>query len=106
MQAGRGGRREGSGRKPYPSIRPGEIVIDVRNARAYVSVWRNDKSAFFLEPAQNWEDLEDEASREIEQLGGHITLSGIYPCSESTKAQARFGRSDVRRQVNHDQRCL
>lgn len=86
-----GGRREGSGRKPYPSIRPGEVVIDVRDTRAYVSIWRrNEGGGFWPEPAQNWEDLEAAAAVEVERLGGYITMSGMYPCSEAIKEQAQF----------------
>lgn len=86
-----GGARQGSGRKPYPEMRPGKIVIDVRNARAYVSRWqRNDGGAFWLEEAANWEDFEDAATVEIENFGGYITLSGIYPCGDELAAKAEW----------------
>lgn len=85
-----GGKRQGAGRKPFPQMRPGEVVIDVRNARAYVSQWQHNGSVFWLKEAQNWEDLEDAANEEIEALGGYITMSGIYPCGKTLMEQAKF----------------
>lgn len=82
MTNGRGGARPGAGRKPYPQIKPGEIAIDVRDCRAYVSVWRREGGGFRLEPVQNWRDLEDAAIEHVESLGGYVTLSGIYPASD------------------------
>lgn len=85
----RGGARQGAGRKPYPQIKPGEVVINVGDCRAQVSVWKREGSAFWLEPAQNADELEDAATAEIEALGGHITLSGIYPCSVELASRAK-----------------
>lgn len=86
-----GGSRQGAGRKPYPDMRPGKVVIDVRNARAYVSRWqRNEKGGFWLEEAMNWEDLEDAAIVEVEGFGGYITMSGIYPCSNELLEKAQW----------------
>lgn len=85
-----GGPRQGAGRKPFPSMRPGEVVIDVRDARAYVSRWQRNGSQFWLEVAQNWEDLEDAAIKEVEALGGYVTMSGIYPCSVELSNKATF----------------
>ena len=88
----RGGARHGSGRKPWPTFKPGEVVIDVRDCAAYVSIWRRNDSAFWLEAAQNADQLEDAATSEVEQLGGYITLSGIYPCSAELAQTATFNR--------------
>lgn len=90
-----GGPRQGAGRKPWPQMRPGEVVIDVRNARAYVSRWQRSGSQFWLDAAQNWEDLEDAAGEEIESLGGYITMSGIYPCSSELGQKAIFESAKV-----------
>lgn len=88
--SGRGGTRPGSGRKPYPDFRPAGVVIDVRDTRAYVSRWQRSGSQFWLEEAQNWNELEDAAALEIQAAGGSITMSGIYPCSPELIDQAEF----------------
>lgn len=85
-----GGQRPGAGRKPFPQMRPGEVVIDARDARAYVSRWQRNGSQFWLDAAQNWEDLEGAAIGEIEALGGYVTMSGIYPCSDALGKRARW----------------
>lgn len=86
----RGGAREGAGRKPYPEIKPGAAVIDVRNGRAYVSRWTREGGGFRLEPAANWEELEDAAANEISAAGGSITMAGIYPVSPALAARAQW----------------
>ena len=86
----RGGSRDGAGRKPFPEFKPEGIVIDVRNATAYVSRWQRQGTAFSLVPAHNWQGLQDKAEQEIGDLGGSITMSGIYPCSPSLSAQGIF----------------
>jgi hypothetical protein len=63
-------------------------VIDVRDCRAYVSQWTRQASGFRLQPASNWEALEDAAADEVSAVGGYITMSGIYPCSTVLAGQA------------------
>lgn len=86
----RGGSRKGAGRKPYPEIKPGSVVIDVRDCRSYVSKWARVAGGFQLQPAANWETLEDSANEEVSAVGGYITMSGIYPCSTTLAAQAQW----------------
>lgn len=85
-----GGPRPGAGRKPYPDMTPGGIVIDVRNLVAYVARWQRSGSGFALQPAQNWQALEGDAIAEIEALGGGINMSAIYPCGAVLAARAEF----------------
>ena len=86
----RGGARQGAGRKPYPDFKPEGIVIDVRDCRAYVSRWQRIAGGFQLQPAANWEMLEDEAAAEVSAAGGYVTLSGIYPCSAALAGAAQW----------------
>ena len=86
----RGGSRKGAGRKPYPEIKPGGVVIDVHNATAYVSRWLRIAGGFQLQPAANWEALEDSANEEVNAVGGYITMSGVYPCSTALATQAQW----------------
>jgi len=64
------------------------VFIDVRNARAYVSRKRGTETSWTHEPCANWQQLEAMATAEIEQQGGWITMSGIYPCSSDLAALA------------------
>lgn len=89
----RGGARLGAGRKPFPEFKPEGIVIDVRNATAYVSRWQRQGAAFNLVPAYNWQGLQDQAEQQVSDLGGSITMSGIYPCSPELAAQGIFDDS-------------
>lgn len=70
------------------------IVIDVRNTRAYVARKVGTDSDFTYEPCANWTWLEDAAAAAVEAQGGSITLSGQYPCPDDL---ARFAlwREDV-----------
>ena len=86
----RGGTRSGSGRKPYPEFKPEGIVIDVRDCVAYVSRWQRVGAAFQLVEAANWNHLEASAEKEISALGGHVTMSGIYPCTPDLAKQATW----------------
>jgi len=70
------------------------IFIDVRNARAYVSRKRGSDSSWTHEPCVNWQALEALAGRAVEDAGGSITLSGIYPCPDELSALALW-REDV-----------
>lgn len=72
------------------SMKPGEIYIDVWNCRVVVSRYARVQGGITSEPAQNWQELEDAASAEIESQGGAFTLSGHYVCSDALAARARF----------------
>lgn len=86
----RGGARQGAGRKPYPELRPGAVVIDVHNCRMIVSRWVRSGGGFQLEPARNWEALEGQATAEIVAVGGAPNLSAIYPCSPALAKLAEW----------------
>ncbi len=51
-------------------------VINVWNCRAAVSRYQGNR----LVSADNWEELEEEATEALEALGGAINWSGQYPC--------------------------
>ena len=86
----RGGSRNGAGRKPYPDFTPGGVAINAANCYAYVSRWQRVGAGFQLVPASNWEELQEQAEQEIERLGGHVTMSAIYPCSPELAAAATW----------------
>ena len=86
----RGGARQGAGRRPYPQLRPGAVVIDVRNCWVVVSRWVRTGGGFQLEPARNWEALQAQATDEIVAIGGASNLSAIYPCSPALVALAQW----------------
>ena len=67
------------------------ILISVANMRSVVSRQHPRGSGFDLEPAANWEDLEDEAAQAVLQVGGGINLSGLYPCPPDLAERARWG---------------
>jgi len=52
------------------------FCISVVNCRAVVSRWSGNE----LTPADNWEELEDDAISVVQDVGGAINLSGLYPC--------------------------
>lgn len=56
------------------------LIIDVRNARAYVSRKVGTDASFRYESCANWTWLEDAAAEAVEAQGGSITLSALYPC--------------------------
>ncbi|NPV08058.1 MAG: hypothetical protein HPY83_08860 [Anaerolineae bacterium] len=51
-------------------------VINVWNCRAAVGRWEGN----VLKEALNWEELEEEAIEAIEELGGAVNMSSLYPC--------------------------
>ena len=55
-------------------------LISVANLRSVVSRQHPRGNGYDLEPAANWEDLEDEAAQAVLQAGGGVNLSGLYPC--------------------------
>ena len=86
----RGGARPNAGRKPYPELRPGAVVIDVKNCWAVVSRWVRTGGGFQLEPAANSAVLEEAAEAEVAAIGGDIAIEGIYPCSSALAKLAQW----------------
>lgn len=80
----------GGGRPKLPTVKAGNFTIHVANVRAMVVRWTPEKSALVMQEAQNWEDLEPQAIKEIETLGGSIFLSAQYPCSNGLAAKAEW----------------
>jgi hypothetical protein len=78
----------------HPSIqimRPGRIIISVWNCRAAVSRYEaRPGDVIVVVEATNWQDLEDEASAEVEAQGGAINFSGHYTSSYQLAARASF----------------
>ena len=72
------------------------IIISVANTRATVSRQHPRGNGFDLEPAANWEGLEDEAVQAVLQAGGGINLSGLYPCPPDLAERARWKRGGPR----------
>lgn len=74
----------------------GSVVIEVSeaytyagmNTRCFVSQWIRRGAAFHLQHARNYKDLQEEAEKEVKNLGGSCDISGIYPCSEDLAAKA------------------
>ena len=71
-------------------------LISVANTRATVSRQHPRGNGFDLEPAANWEDLEDEAVQAVLQAGGGINLSGLYPCPPELAERATWKRGGPR----------
>ncbi len=66
-------------------------VISVWNCRAVVSkrVIHEGGTWSYLE-ADNWEELEDEAIEAVEDFGGAINVSGLYPCPLDLAEKGRW----------------
>lgn len=67
------------------------FVISVYGCRAAVCQ-RVDlgPNSWTYEPAQNWQELEDEAIAAVEELGWAVTQSGMYACPLELAERAVF----------------
>jgi len=67
------------------------MVISVWNCRATVSRRVDlDGGAWTYESASNWEELENEAIDAVENQGGAVNISSIYPCPIALGDKAKF----------------
>ncbi len=65
-------------------------IISVYNLRVAVSRYVKEADGFTIQPASNWEELEEDALREVENQDGARNLSGHYACSGELAARAVF----------------
>jgi hypothetical protein len=72
-------------------VQAGDIIIDVRNGRAIVSVWRAQAGGLAPVAAANADELESDAAAAILAMGGSSTLSGQYPCPAALADRAEWG---------------
>jgi len=67
------------------------FAINVWNCRAQVCAWvRDEHGGWYLEPAANWEELEDEAADAVYEQGGGINLSGQYYCPPELASKGQW----------------
>lgn len=67
------------------------MKISVWNCRASVVRRVNHgTNCWGYQDASNWEELEEQAIEEVEEFGGAINISGIYPCSLHLFERAKF----------------
>jgi hypothetical protein len=73
----------------YPVIPDDKkIIINVKSSRYIVSRFVQTAAyAFQVQPAANWEDLEDQARQAVEDLVGAATTD-YYPCPDELAGQA------------------
>jgi hypothetical protein len=73
----------------WGGYRPDKIMIDVTNGQArMVRVPRVQQAGWKFEEALNSDELADEAAEAVSAQGGHITLSGQYPCPPALAKKA------------------
>jgi len=65
-------------------------VISVSNCRAQVCACIPNERGWTLVPAENWEELEEEAIEAVEAQGGAINISGFYHCPAELADKAVF----------------
>jgi hypothetical protein len=87
---GTGGKRERAGKIPLPIVAPGRVTICVANARAIITRWRAEGNNIVGDQAKNWQELEEEAIKEIDRQKGSITLSAQYGCPKWLRKKATF----------------
>ena len=73
-----------------------QFVISVWNCRAIVSR-RVDLGVgrWSYESAENWEELEDRAIDEVEDFGGAVNMSALYPCSFELAERAEWSAGET-----------
>jgi hypothetical protein len=65
------------------------VIIAVRQRRAQVSRYRQTgRFTYELETARNWQAIETEAVRAVEDLIGAIVENADYPCPPELAAKA------------------
>jgi hypothetical protein len=71
------------------------MKISVWNCRAQVAR-RVDlgPNEWTYESAANWEELELDAILAVEDLGGAVNISGLYPCPVGLAERARFDNDE------------
>ena len=75
-----------------PGIIPAHnrTIILVRGARCIVARYRQTAPyRFEIEPATNWQDLEDDARQAVEDLAG-APADDHYPCPDELAARAEW----------------
>lgn len=72
-------------------VEPGHIIIFVENGRAMVVLLVEAfNNTLALKKAENWEELEERAVREVKGQGGSTYQMGEYACSPELAGRARF----------------
>jgi len=68
------------------------IEVDVWNCEARIFAVRNQTSVLITDLIENGEDLAQEA---VEEAGGSITMSGVYPPSQKIIEEANKHRDEI-----------
>lgn len=74
-----------------PSVIPHDnlVVIEVHSERCYVARFKQtDRFTYTLQHAANWQELEGDARRAVEDQVGAITADEILPCPDELAARA------------------
>lgn len=84
-----GGKRKGAG---HPQLREtGKPVINVRDGQAVIErPYYPSRAGKVFESAENWQELEELAAKEVEYVNGVLDQPGTYPLPDWLEERARW----------------